>query len=63
MGSTDGTGCPQHSPVVSESIFFYLKKDLFYFMCVSVLPTCMYVHHVCTQCLRRPERVLEPLEV
>lgn len=47
MGSTDGTGCPQHSPVVSESIFFYLKKDLFYFMCVSVLPTCMYVCPPC----------------
>lgn len=46
-----------------KAFFFYLKKVLFYFMCVSVLPTCMYVHHVCTQCLRRPEKVLEPLEV
>lgn len=46
MESIDRTGCPQHS---SEDI---LKR---HFTRLNVFPTCMYVHHVGTQCLKRPE--------
>jgi hypothetical protein len=32
------------------------KNILFiYFVCMSVLPACMYVHHKCVLCPRRPE--------
>jgi hypothetical protein len=28
-------------------IDIFLKTYLFYFMCMNVLPACMYVHHMC----------------
>ena len=34
------------------SLSFKGKKP---FMCLCVLPACMYVHHVCSWCLWRPE--------
>ena len=33
----------------------FLKIYLFYFMCVFVLPACMYVYHVDGWCLEKPE--------
>jgi hypothetical protein len=32
-----------------------LKKDAISFYVLSVLPACMYVHHVCAWCLQKSE--------
>lgn len=32
-------------------------------MFVSILPACMYVHHVCAWCLKRSEWVSDPPEL
>lgn len=44
-----------HEKFFSKEWIF--KKDFYlvYFMCVSVFPTCMLVHHVCSCCLWKSE--------
>ena len=46
-----------------ELISFSFLKIWFVFMCMGVFPECMYVHHVCSWCPRKPEEVLNPLEL
>lgn len=40
-----------------------ILKMYFYFMSLSFLPTCTYVHHMCTWCLWGSEEVSDPLEM
>lgn len=39
--------------------FFKWHLDLFYLVCINVLPACVYVHHVCDQCQWRSEEAIE----
>lgn len=43
-----------------ERCFRELRIYFSVFMCMDILPVCIYGHHVCAWCLRRPESVGSP---
>jgi hypothetical protein len=42
-------------------ILHNIKVLKFYFMYVCYLPACMSIHHMCVQCLQRPEEDVRSL--
>lgn len=44
-------------------LFFYIFLDLFYFTCMSILPSCMYMYHMHAWCPRCQMRALNFLEL
>jgi hypothetical protein len=46
-------------PPSLPSFLTFLKKKLIYFICMDVLPACMFVYHVCACYLRTRERERE----
>jgi hypothetical protein len=42
---------------------FEVLRIIFNFMCVSILPACMFVHYLGAWCLWKPEVVSHPLKL
>ena len=48
----------------SSNVLGGIKTDMFkYFMCMSVLPACMYVYHICVSHAHVSQKVLALLEL
>lgn len=48
---------PQNISSYNEDVTFLFIKDLFVFIFMSVLPECMFVHHVCAWSLGKREAI------
>lgn len=55
MGSRSEQKDKRLVPHMYTSYTYSLQVILFIYLCMSILPACMYVYHVCARCLRRSE--------